>query len=98
MLPDLLAENNGSRIVYIANITHGFVAKNLSSHSQLSFPHSGAFISLLEDYAAGMLCMCYVYLLYVVRLSWYSGVLRKDESSLIKICMELCGGCCIAVI
>jgi len=54
MLPDLLAENaSGSWIVYIANDTHGFEAKQLPSRRELFHPHSGAFINLLEEYAAG---------------------------------------------
>jgi len=54
MLPDLLAEKSpGSWTVYVANVTHGFVPKEPLLRNALSIPHSGAFINLLEKYAAG---------------------------------------------
>jgi len=56
MLPDLLVENMktpGSWTIYIANVTEGFVPMAPLPRSQLTVPHSSAFINLLEDYAAG---------------------------------------------
>jgi len=55
MLPDLLVQNaSGLWTIYVANVTGGFVAKDPLSRSPLAVPHSSAFITLLGNYAAGL--------------------------------------------
>ena len=85
MLPDLLAEKTpGNWTVYIANVTHGFVPKELLKRNPLSFPHSGAFINLLEDYAAGSaltsLLYCFVCIVDIYLLCFNSFDMVQSSS------------------
>ena len=68
MLPDLLAEKvPGYWTIYIADVRRGFVPQEPLPRSPLAFPHSGAFISLLEyeedgrEYAAGSVLASVLY-------------------------------------